>query len=158
MTTPQTCELCGGKTPAAEDIWTPYAQKVTAAKRCFRCYQLEDMIRANPEIAYNILGAMKYEIQDRAPTRMLVWRGKYGPQTFMARTDIELKQAYMRLFQIFNEHECFYDYDSMDENEANYYELATEGDAAAAQWLIELHSALGYEYEDVRIEIAEVPR
>jgi hypothetical protein len=114
---------------------------------------LEEAIHADPEIAQGILETMKCETEPIS-TRLLVWRGKHGAQAFMARTDTELNQAYLKLFQIFND-ECFYD--DMDESQMSYYDSATEGGAAAARWLIELRSELGYEYEDVRLEYAEVP-
>lgn len=123
------------------------------AKRCFQCYSLEEAIHADPEIAQGILETMKCDTT--VSIRMLVWRGKHGAQTFMARSDTELKQSYLRLFKIFND-EGFYG--DMGEAEESYYELAAGGDAAAARLLIELRSELGYEYEDIRLEYAEVPQ
>jgi len=60
---PKVCELCGSPTPAAElvDEWYPYAQVVSEAARCFRCYRLETLIKENPELAHKILDAMKCE-------------------------------------------------------------------------------------------------
>jgi len=58
---PQTCELCGGGTPASYlvDEWYPHAQKVSKAKRCFECWHLEDAIHRNPERAAQILVELK---------------------------------------------------------------------------------------------------
>ncbi len=54
---PKVCELCGGPTPAHSltGEWYPHAQQVTAAKRCFSCWTLEDGIKRQPEIASKIL-------------------------------------------------------------------------------------------------------
>jgi hypothetical protein len=146
------CELCGQPTP---ELTFPRAQAAVNAMRCFRCYSLEEAIHADPEIAQGILETMKCETEP-VLIRTLVWRGKHGAQAFMARTDTELKQAYLKLFQIFQD-EGFYDCD-LDGSQMIYYDSATEGVAAAAKWLIELRSDLGYEYEDVRVEHAEVPQ
>lgn len=145
------CELCNRVMPECPSIGHV---KMWRAKRCFQCYSLEEAIHADPEIAQGILETMKCDTT--VSIRMLVWRGKHGAQTFMARSDTELKQSYLRLFKIFQD-ECFYDC-GLDESQMSYYDSATEGDVAAAKWLIELRSDLGYEYENVSVEHAEVPQ
>lgn len=58
---PKVCELCGEPTPAAslEGEWYPHAQIVTAAKRCFTCWTLEDAVQKRPDVARKILSDLE---------------------------------------------------------------------------------------------------
>jgi hypothetical protein len=60
---PQTCELCGGFTPATEIYYqrwpTTHSNAVSKAKRCFQCWKLEVVIRKQPEVARKILSNLE---------------------------------------------------------------------------------------------------
>ena len=83
--------------------------------------------------------------------KLLVWESKYGDVLVSARDAEEEKRAWLYLFKCMDDNGFYCELDK----KAAAYKDAKEGNAIAAQWLLEMRNSC--EYEQVNIKYSVEP-
>ena len=79
--------------------------------------------------------------------KVLIWESKHGNIIVAARTPEERERAWLYLFKGMDGMGYYSD---LGDDEEDAYKGAKEGDADAAQWLLQIRD--DYEYERVSVE------